>query len=255
MRITLLLTLAAFLTVNGGAGGLGAGLHSRKKKPAQNEKTIVVTIDSGLPQCKVDADGTAEGMTDSAGTLTLQGIQPGDHYLHVRCVGKPEVSRFMALRVGEKLEVDIKQALTGNSSAALSPLDAAASEARLHRMVRQAVQLRASGDFQQTVMLLREATLLDPKNSDLHRELGITFLLAHDWERARVEMLEAIHRDPGNAEAHSGLAYAYEKLGNLEEALKQYRICTHLDPGDASYQRHYVEVLGEIVEHQAQRKH
>ena len=161
----------------------------------------------------------------------------------------------MAPHVGEKLEVDIRQAPASKSSAMVSPLDAAASEARLHRMVRQAVQLRSTSDFQQTVKLLREATLLDPKNSDLHRELGITFLLDHDWERARVEMLEAIHRDPGNAEAHSGLAYAYEKIGNLDEALNQYRICTHLDPGDASYQQHYVEILGEIAEQQAQRKH
>ncbi|MCL5005193.1 MAG: tetratricopeptide repeat protein [Acidobacteria bacterium] len=83
----------------------------------------------------------------------------------------------------------------------------------------------------------------------------LTFLLAHDWERARVEMREAIHHDPGNAEAHSGLAYASEKLGNLQEALNEYLICTHLDPHDASYQRHYTEVLGEIVARQEKRKH
>jgi Flp pilus assembly protein TadD len=134
-------------------------------------------------------------------------------------------------------------------------LDAAQRETRLRHIVQQAVQLRANGNFQDTVRLLREATVLDPRNSDLHRELGITFLLTHDWERARVEMLEAVHLDPGNTEAHSGLAYAYEKLGDLEEALKEYRICTHLDSTDASYQRHYLEVLGEFSVQQTQHKH
>ena len=69
-----------------------------------------------------------------------------------------------------------------------------------------------------------------------------------------MEMLEAVHHDPESAEAHSGLAYAYEKLGNLDDALKQYRICTHLDPADASYQRHYLEMLGELYGNEAKGK-
>jgi hypothetical protein len=255
MRAKLLFTLAVFLAFGSEAGNSAVRLHSRKRKRVQNERVAVVTIDSGLAQCKVDLDGAPQGITGNTGRLTIHEIVAGDHYLHVQCPGRPGVSYFLAPHGGEELEVNIQAAETGKASADVSPLEAAAAKERLRRMVRQAVQLRASGDFQQTVKLLREATSLDPKNSDLHRELGITFLLAHDWERARVEMLEAIHHDPDNAEAHSGLAYAYEKLGDLQKALKEYRICTHLEPDDVSYRSHYVEVLGEIVEQQAQRKH
>lgn len=252
MRAKLLFTLLILLPISGAASGIHIRLHSRRRT-VRRGRAVVVNIDSGQPQCKVDVDGTPEGMTNSAGMLTLQGIKPGDHYLHVRCAGRQEVTSFITPRPGETLNI---QTATGTKlSAKDSAFDASQREARLRHIVQQAVQLRASGNFQDTVRLLREATVLDPRNSDLHRELGITFLLVQDWERARVEMLEAVHLDPGNAGAHSGLAYAYEKLGDLEEALKEYRICTRLDSTDASYQQHYLEVLGKISARKAQRKH
>ena len=94
------------------------------------------------------------------------------------------------------------------------------------------------------------ASRLDPENTDLHRELGITFLLAKDWPRARVEMLEAVRHDPQDADAHNGLGYALDKLGNLDGALKEYRIATHLEPDDSSYQQHYLDALGKVAARQ-----
>lgn len=254
MRVNLLLTLVIFLIVNVEVTGSAGGFHGKKKNSARDEHATAVAVDTGLPQCKVDVDGQPQGMTGPAGKLNIPQIKPGDHYLHVECPGRPEVSRFLVPRRGEKLQVAIAPTTPGSHAPGASGLAAAESKMRLRHIVRQAVQLRANGQFEDAVKLLREATVLDPKNADLHRELGITFLLDHEWERARVEMHEAIHQEPDSAEAHSGLAYAYEKLGNLDEALKQYRICTHLDPTDASYQRHYVEVLGEVYGQQSQRK-
>lgn len=252
MRARLLFTLSILVPLSGAASGVHIRLYSRRRT-VRRGRAAVVNIDSGQPQCKVDVDGTPEGMTDSAGMLTLQGIEPGDHYLHIQCAGRREVTSFITPRPGEKLNI---QPATGTRlSARDSALDASQRIARLRHIVQQAVQLRASGNFQDTLRLLREATVLDPRNSDLHRELGITFLLAQDWERARVEMLEAVHLDPGSAEARSGLAYACEKLGDLDEALKEYRICTRLDSTDASCQQHYLEVLAKIAGRKAQRKH
>jgi Tetratricopeptide repeat/TPR repeat len=254
MRVKVLLTLAIFLIVSVEVAAMAAVIHGKKKSSAREEQATAVAVNTGLPQCKVDLDGQPEGMTGPAGKLRISEIEPGDHYLHIDCPGRQEVSRFLDLRRGEELLVAVSPTSTDLPVPAASGLGAAESKMCLRNIARQAVQLRTSGQFAEAVKLLREATLLDPKNADLHRELGITFLLDHEWERARVEMLEAVHRDPESAEAHSGLAYAYEKLGNLDEALKQYRICTHLDPDDASYQRHYVEVLGDLYGRQAQGK-
>ncbi len=254
MRVNLMLILVLAWTLQGGATVLGAGFHGKKKKTVHQVRGALVTIDAGRAQCKADIDGQQEGMTGPTGRLAIEDVEPGEHYLHVRCPGRREISRFIAPRRGEKLHVNLEPSAPGSQGADVSPLDAAVSEIRLHRIVRQAIQLRASGQFGKAVDLLRQATMLDPKNSDLHREIGITFLLNHEWERARVEMLEAIHGDPESAEAHSGLAYAEEKLGDLDAALKEYRICTHLDTEDPSCRRHYIEVLGMLYEQKAQRK-
>ena len=87
---------------------------------------------------------------------------------------------------------------------------------------------------------------LDPENSDLHREMGITFLLAKEWKRARVEMIEAIRHDQTDADAHNGLGYALEKLGDIDGALKEYRTATNLEPDDPTYRTHYFDALVKI---------
>jgi Flp pilus assembly protein TadD len=132
--------------------------------------------------------------------------------------------------------------------------DIVQSKIQLRQLVQKAVQLRAAGLFDEVVAALREATQRDPENSDLHRELGITFLLAKDWKRARVEMLEAIKHDPDDADAHNGLGYALEKLGELEPALQEFRTATHLEPDDPSYRQHYLEALGKWAAQKAEKK-
>ena len=125
---------------------------------------------------------------------------------------------------------------------------------KLRRDVQQAATLRAQGQLDEAVQLLHEAARMDPENSDLHRELGITFLLNKEWKRARVEMLEALRHDPNDADAHNGLGYALEKLGDINSALKEYRVATHLEPDNASYRQHYLEGLGKLAARQAEAK-
>jgi Flp pilus assembly protein TadD len=132
--------------------------------------------------------------------------------------------------------------------------DAAESKVELRQLVQKAVELRAAGLFDEAVAKLHEATQRDPENSDLHRELGITFLLAKEWKRARVEMLEAIKHDPDDADAHNGLGYALEKLGELEPALGEYRTATHLEPDDPTYRQHYIEALAKLTAQKSEKK-
>jgi Flp pilus assembly protein TadD len=116
----------------------------------------------------------------------------------------------------------------------------------LRQLVQQALQLRAQARLDEAVAALRKAMKLDPANSDLHRELGITFLLAKEWKRARVEMIEAIRHDQGDADAHNGLGYALEKLGDIDDAVKEYRTAMNLEPDDPSYRTHYFDALVKI---------
>ncbi len=222
---------------------------------ARERETTTAEIDvkAGRAGCAVELDSTAEGKTDRQGNLVLREVDPSDHYLHVRCPGETsEVAYLVSPRAGET--VDLRVQATAPPEANRSPLEAAEIRLQLRGDVQQAVRLRARGRVEEAVTLLREATKMDPENSDLHRELGISFLMAKEWKRARVEMLEALRNDPTDADAHNGLGYALDKLGDLDGALKEYRTASHLEPDVPSYREHYFEALGKLAAKKAQAK-
>jgi hypothetical protein len=232
--------------------GSGLSLHGAAKQREVISTDVVVN--AGGEGCAVEVDGVAAGKTDGKGVLVLHDVDPSDHYLHLRCPGDPqETAYFVSPVTGEKVEVR-RAAEAAAGDAGRSPLQAAEAKIQLRRDVQQAVRLRAQGELDNAVRLLHEASRMDPENSDLHRELGITFLLNRDWKRARVEMLEALRHDPIDADAHNGLGYALEKLGELDAALKEYRTATQLEPDNASYRQHYLEGLGKLAVKQAERK-
>jgi tetratricopeptide (TPR) repeat protein len=222
-----------------------------RERSGQDNRGAQITISTGSPACSVQLDAAPAGKTDAQGRLILGGIEPGDHYLHVRCPNEPlETAYFVSPHAGQKIEIrhgaaaPLTQAAPPNPDAALN---AAEAKVKLRQLVRDAVQLRAKGQFDEAVQELHEAAKLDPENSDLHRELGITFLLNKDWKRARVEMLEALHHDPTDADAHNGLGYALEKLGEVEPALREYRTATELEPDDPTYRQHYLEAMTRLA--------
>jgi len=239
-------TLAAIL-----AFAAAAGL-SRE----QQGQVAEIRVRGQSPGCAIELDAAPAGKTNAQGELALRDVDPTDHYIHILCPGQHELAYFVSPHAGETVEIRVTpDAATASSGAAGDvALDAAQSRVELRQLVHKAVELRSAGLFEEAVSKLREATQRDPENSDLHRELGITFLLAKDWKRARVEMLEALKHDPDDADAHNGLGYALEKLGELEPALQEYRAATHLEPDDPSYRQHYIEALAKLSAQKAEKK-
>ncbi len=232
----------------GVAVGLTTALFA-KERPAQTAK---VNVQMGQPGCQVDLDASTMGTTDAKGALLLAGVDPGDHYIHVRCPGKPEVAYYISPKVNEEVKV---LPLSDIPSAGDDAFTAQAqSKVELRRLVQQAVQLRAQARLDEAVAALHQAVKLDPENSDLHRELGITFLLAKEWKPARIEMMEAPRHDQSDADAHNGLGYALEKLGDLDGAVKEYRTAMNLQPDDEEYRTHYYDALVKLQLRQQQAK-
>jgi hypothetical protein len=220
----------------------------------RGQASAQVNVQARGPGCSVDLDDQQVGKTDDHGVLVVPDVEPGDHYLHLRCPSEEDIAFFISPRPGENVTLDgtkAEEASTPQAKPALSPAEA---KVELRQLVQQAVQLRARGRLEEAVVQLREALKLDPENSDLHRELGITFLLGKDWKRARVEMLEAIRHDPTDADAYNGLGYALEKMGDLDAAVKQYRMATHLDPADPTYRTHYFDLLSKLSQEKAKKK-
>lgn len=222
-----------------------------REHPPQSAQVIV---HAGRGGCQVELDNEPVGATDVKGNLLIADIEPGDHYVHVHCHGEAEAAYFVSPRPNENVQIQPSTEGARAASTATDPLSVAESKIKLRRLVQQAVQLRARGRLDEAVTALRQAMQLDPENSDLHREMGITFLLGKEWKRARVEMIEAIRHDRTDADAHNGLGYALEKLGDLDGALKEYRAATNLDPSDATYRTHYFDALVKIAERQEKKK-
>ncbi len=237
----IIIILAGFLFV------LPVGASPRPKDTEKQQPTIL-RVHTGIADCRVDVDGAIAGKTDSAGNINISDPESGDHYVHAECPKKPEMTEYISLPTGRTTTLELAATAAHQN---ITPLQAAENKIRLRKMVLKAVEARAKGEFDEAVSLLHQAALLDPSNSDLHRELGITFLLNKDWERARVEMIEAIRHDPGDADAHNGLGYALEKLGQLKQALAEYRTATKLDPTDDSYREHYYDVLSKLAAQQS----
>ncbi len=235
----------------GAAGLLPAVSIARERE----NPSAQIVLNSGQSGCLVDLDSVPVGRTDLKGVLAIDDVDPSDHYLHVRCPDQQqETPYYVSLGPGQVLQLRHEPGATASADPARSPLEAAENKLRLRRDVQQAVHLRAFGRLEEAVRLLHEAARMDPENSDLHRELGITFLLSKEWKRARVEMLQALRHDPSDADAHNGLGYALEKLDDLDAALKEYRTATQLEPDNTSYRQHYLEAIGKIAQKQSEKK-
>ena len=209
---------------------------------ARVQEIASVVLQTGAADCRVDFDSKAIGVTGPSGKITITDVDPGDHYLHVRCPGKSEATYFVSPQARAEIHLGPLPDAPGPPGGG-DPSAVAENQTELRRLVQQAVQLRSQARLDEAVAALRQAMKLDPENADLHRELGITFLLAKEWKRARVEMLEALHHDPSNADAHNGLGYALEKMGNIDAAVREYRSATNLEPDDPTYRTHYLDAL------------
>jgi tetratricopeptide (TPR) repeat protein len=209
-------------------------------------KPARVEIQTQRPACTVEVDAELAGKTDAEGALVLADIEPGDHYIHVQCPAEDAQSYFIAPRPGETVQIQHLPASSAPPGPETTSLEPAGVRLRLRQHIREAIQLRARGRIEEAIEHLRGALQLDPENSDLHREIGITFLVGKEWKRARIEMLEAIRHEPNDAEAYNGLGYALEKLNDLKGALEAYRVAARLEPGDASYRRRYLALLARI---------
>jgi tetratricopeptide (TPR) repeat protein len=222
---------------------------SREEAPPASQ----VIVRAGREGCKVDVDSAPAGTTNAQGELAIDPVEPGDHYVHVKCADEPGKSYFISPRPGAVAEVKHEPGTAQGSPTPSGP-EVAEIKIKLREHLQQASQLRARGRIEEAITHLRDAYRLDPDNSDLHREMGVTFLMAKEWKRARVEMLEAIRHEPDDAEAHNGLGYALEKLGDIKGALAEYRTASHLEPTESAYRRRYIDALGKLAALEAEKK-
>ncbi len=207
-----------------------------------------ILIRTAIADCQVSLNGIRLGQTGPQGTLILTGIEAGEHYVQFQCPEYEGLSRLIVVKAVESQSFTLHPPVIGErESTSVEAVTAAAnamSERRDH--LRMAYRLQRESKWPAAVKELRQAAALDPSNADIHRDLGVTFLLMKEWKRAVVELQEAIRLDPESAEAHNHHGYALEKIDELEAALNAYRAATQLDPADQTYRQRYTNMLGKI---------
>ena len=233
---------------------LSISLPSAFSKKDEVEPEILIR--TAIADCEVSLNAVRLGQTGPQGTLILTGIDAGEHYLQLQCPEFNTISQLVVVKPLEAQSFEFQFRRTADRhSTSVEAVTAAAKGLRERRVhLRKAFRLRHESKWPEAVKELRQASVLDPTNADIHQDLGVTFLLMKEWKRAVVELREAIRLDPESAEAHNHHGYALEKIDELEAALNAYRAAAQLDPADPTYRQRYTNMLGKIYAHDSNYK-
>ncbi len=93
--------------------------------------------------------------------------------------------------------------------------------------------------------LLERALAMDSANPDIHRDLGTAYSELQNYQRAAVEFNIAISADYDGS-VHYKLARAYQALGEKEKANREFAISTALNQRSHSRLEKQTERMGEI---------
>jgi predicted Zn-dependent protease len=93
--------------------------------------------------------------------------------------------------------------------------------------------------------LLERALAMDPANPDIHRDLGTAYSELQNYQRAAVEFNIAISADYDGS-VHYKLARAYQALGEKEKASREFATSTALNQRSHSRLEKQTERMGEI---------
>lgn len=103
------------------------------------------------------------------------------------------------------------------------------------------------GDSDGAVRALRQAAQYDPRNAEIHKNLGAALRAAGDMTAAVESLRQAIALNSNTAAAHYNLGNALADLGRHEEAVAAYRQAASLAPADAAVHNNLgnaLDVLG-----------
>jgi tetratricopeptide (TPR) repeat protein len=79
------------------------------------------------------------------------------------------------------------------------------------------------GRLEESTRELQQAQELDPLSLEINTDLGLSFFIGREYDRAVEQFTTAIEMEPNFLWGRFFLAWAYEQRGDLERALAEYR--------------------------------
>jgi tetratricopeptide (TPR) repeat protein len=109
-------------------------------------------------------------------------------------------------------------------------------------LLQQGAERRFQGDLHGAAELLKRATVSAPDWAEAHRQLGILYYEAREYDLSRTELRRAVELDPNDAAGWGQLGKLFLTTGALDEAETALRRAMQLRPERATY----VAMLGEV---------
>lgn len=108
-------------------------------------------------------------------------------------------------------------------------------EQDLYEMVIRGRALLRQGHAHQAVILLEQATALDPEKTSIREDLARALYRSGRKQRAGEEFARVIELDPSNDYAHFGLGLCQAAAGNISRALGLLKIAVAMRPDSEDY--------------------
>jgi tetratricopeptide (TPR) repeat protein len=109
-------------------------------------------------------------------------------------------------------------------------------------LLQQGAERRFQGDLRGAAALLKRATSIAPDWAEAHRQLGIVYYDAREYDLSRTELRRAVELDPNDAAGWGQLGKLYLTTGALDEAETALQRAAQLRPDRATYPA----MLGEL---------
>lgn len=240
-------------------------LHGRVTEagvPVQGAEVVLVNPENGQKYTL---------KTDKKGEFINIGIAYGIYQISVLVNGQKRFEEKINMNQDQEKIIDLKkesEAAQERAERAMSPEqrkkledERAAQEKQqtmvknLNTMLAQAKTAEDSGNYDQAVQILTQATQADPNRDLLWAKLGSAYLSAgskapdkeaakNDYAQAAQAYEKAVGMKPNDGGYHNNLGQAYAKSGKTDGAIKEYNTAAQLDPPNAAM---YYYNLGAIL--------
>ena len=119
-------------------------------------------------------------------------------------------------------------------------------KSRLEELLEIADESLEKGDNLEAKKALQSALILDERNPEILRRLGVVYMNMNDYPHAKETYALLLEIDPQDDLAHSSLANALHKLGEDAEALSHHQRAIELDPDYAPHHYNYANTLYDL---------
>src|ERR1051326_5137092 len=85
------------------------------------------------------------------------------------------------------------------------------------------------GRLNEATAEIEQASVLDPLSLEINSDLGLSFFLARQYDRAIEQFEKAIEMDPNSIWTRVFIGWAYEQKGDYEKAISEYKRASQLD--------------------------